>query len=66
MSKHRDLYIYQAIERIMRFARNEKELTEWAQDHSELIKNELSEIERNKLAQVYRELMNSFLEKDAA
>lgn len=66
MSKHRDLYIYEAIERIMRFARNERELTEWAQDHSELIKNELSETERNQLAQVYRELMDSFLEKDAA
>jgi hypothetical protein len=63
---NRDLYIYEAIEKIMRFARNERELREWAEDHSELINNELSEIERNKLAQVYRDLMNSFLEKDAA
>lgn len=67
MSDDHDRWILcSLLEKIMRFARNDKDLIEWAAEHKSLINDELTEKERKHLRLVYKELMASFLNKDAA
>jgi len=51
---------------VMRFARNKRDLLEWATFHKSIINDELTEKEREVLRGVYMEMMDGFNQKDAA
>ena len=53
------------IEAVMKLSRNERDLLRWAKDHASLIAEELTESERKQLRETYKQLMNSFQDKDA-